>query len=57
MQIGERIKKIRTFRHLTQSELGTMLGFTDSFANNVLANMNPVIVFLKERQFLHLQML
>lgn len=32
MQIGERIKKIRTFRHLTQRELGTMLGFTDSFA-------------------------
>jgi transcriptional regulator with XRE-family HTH domain len=32
MTIGQKIKYIRSLRGLTQSELGTMLGFTDSFA-------------------------
>ena len=35
MTIGDKIKKIRTFRHMTQAELGAALGWGDKGANRL----------------------
>ena len=37
MTIGEKIKKIRTFRNMKQLELGLALGFSESTADNRMA--------------------
>ena len=48
MTLGERIKRIRTFRGLTQRELGLKLGYEERNADFVWHNMNPAIVFPKK---------
>ena len=35
MTIGDKIKKIRTFRNMTQAELGAALGWGDKGANRL----------------------
>jgi hypothetical protein len=35
MTIGDKIKKIRTFRNMTQAELGAVLGWGDKGANRL----------------------
>ena len=35
MTIGDKIKKIRTFRNMTQAELGAALGWGDKGANSL----------------------
>ncbi|WP_291300309.1 helix-turn-helix domain-containing protein [Desulfosporosinus sp. BICA1-9] len=41
MAVGDRIKRIRNLRGLTQKELGLAIGFDDKTATCVLRNMNP----------------
>lgn len=37
MTIGEKIKKIRTFRNMKQRDLGILIGFTETTADNRIA--------------------
>ena len=37
MTVGEKIKKIRTFRGITQKELGLAVGFEEKGADNRIA--------------------
>ena len=37
MTVGEKIKKIRTFRGMTQKELGLAIGFEEKGADNRIA--------------------
>ena len=37
MTVGEKIKKIRTFRGMTQKELGLAVGFEEKGADNRIA--------------------
>ena len=49
MVLGERIKRIRTFRGLTQRELGLKLGYEERNADVRIAySTNPAIVFPKK---------
>jgi len=48
MILGERVKRIRTFRGLTQGEPGLKLGYEERNADDrVSHSMNPAIVFPK----------
>lgn len=48
MTLGEKIKRIRTFRGLTQRDLGLKLDTMEKMLMYELHNTNPGIVFLKK---------
>ena len=48
MTLGERIKRIRTFRGLTQRELGLKLGYEERNADVRIAQYSPRYRFPKK---------
>ena len=47
MTVGEKIKKIRTFRGITQKELGLAVGFEERERITVLPSTKRITVFRK----------
>ena len=47
MTVGDMIKKIRTFRGMTQKELGLAVGFEEKGADNRIAQYEPNYRFPK----------
>ena len=45
MTVGDKIKKIRTFRGMTQKELGLAIGFEEKGADNRIAQYETNYVF------------
>ena len=45
MTVGEKIKKIRTFRGMTQKELGLAIGFEEKGADNRIAQYETCLLY------------
>ena len=52
MTVGEKIKKIRTFRGMTQKELGLAVGFEEKGADNRLSLIH-IYVYKRQHKNTH----
>ena len=48
MTVGDKIKKIRTFRGMTQKELGLAVGFEEKGADNRIAQYETCLLYTSD---------